>query len=160
VFASASRSPDQTSNEPNQVVVINPKTTNDQTEIVAKIPISSNGVFLRPWGIATTPDLTRAYVTLRNGTIALIDAQTFQQVDINPSTDAIDAIALPTGALSEQITISPDGSYLFAADERAGTIYAVNIAPNSRYYHSVQTFAIDNANFGLRGMTVSQDGKL
>jgi len=160
VFASASRSPDQTSSERNQVVVINPKAPNNQTEIVAKIPISSNGVFLRPWGIATTPDLTRAYVTLRNGTIALIDAQTFQQVDINPSTSAIDAIALPTGAIPEQMTISPDGSYLFATDERTGTIYTVGINPNSRFYHSVQTFAIDGANFGLQGMTVSQDGKL
>ena len=83
------------------VVVLNgnPKATNPDgssafNQVVATIPVGLPGTVSNPMEVALTPDNTRAYVTeYGNGSIAVIDAESLQEVDVNsskkPSTRAI-----------------------------------------------------------------------
>ena len=53
-------------------------------QVVATIPVGLPGTVSNPMEVAITPDNTRAYVTeYGNGSVAVIDAESLQEVDVN-----------------------------------------------------------------------------
>ena len=53
-------------------------------QLIANIPVGTSDAYPYPREVAVTPDNTRAYVTLEGaGTVAVIDALSLQEVDVN-----------------------------------------------------------------------------
>jgi DNA-binding beta-propeller fold protein YncE len=125
------------------------------SSIAATIPVGGG-----PRSIAVTGDGTRAYSALRfDGTIGVIDAQTLQEVDIDPATPLVDHITLQPGAVPFWLAIDPANKRLYASDEVTGVIHIVDIDPVSATFHQqIGTIAVGPAPSGLRGMAINADG--
>ncbi|MDE3034800.1 MAG: beta-propeller fold lactonase family protein, partial [Nitrospirota bacterium] len=130
-------------------------------DVVTTVHVGEPGAFAGPRAIAITPDNTRAYVTLRQGSgIAVVDAQTLQEVDVNPSTAAFDhRIAMPN-AHPFWAVADKAGKYLYVSDANTNAIYVIDIQPGSATYHTkVSQIMLTSAPNGLRGMDMSADGE-
>ena len=114
-----------------------------------------------PMYVAATHDGTRAYVTGRQGGVAVIDALALQQIDVNPATTApgVDWLALPNSGVAYGIAIDPSDQFAYISDERSGIVYVLDISPTSHTFHTVtRTINVAGAPAGLRGIDVSADG--
>lgn len=113
----------------------------------------------RPGQLAVTSNGTRAYVPLeRSGRVAMVDLLARREVDADPSTVAVDDINLPSGASPGAITIDRWNNYAYIADSKRGSIYILDVNPDSASYNVVvQTISVD-ATSGLRQIAISSDG--
>ncbi|MCA9191784.1 MAG: putative Ig domain-containing protein, partial [Planctomycetales bacterium] len=126
--------------------------------------------FARPLSTLVSGDRTRVYVSLTEpDAIAVYDAVTLTRLDAdgdllqdsdqNPTTIR-DNIALPISARVDRMTIDPRNEYLYAADSIRGSIYVIDLRTDSPTYHRViQTIAIPDAPYGLRGLAITSDGQ-
>ena len=102
---------------------------------------------------AVTSDGTRVYVTIREASVAMLDAQMLRQVD---------NIDLPDGAVSFMVTIGPLGRYAYVGDENQARVYIIDIDPRSQQYNQViHTIELtkEDARNGVRGLAVTPDNK-
>ncbi len=140
----------------NQVGVIDQETR----EVVAKISVPA-----KPEATVVTPDATRVYVTLANGTVAVIDAIALQLIDADTSTPEIDTIPLGTSASPFCAAIDPGSTFLYVADTRSGVVYQIDIladdtSPISPAFHKVvSNIQVGPAPLGLRGIAVNATGE-
>jgi len=113
----------------------------------------------RPGLLAVTNNATRAYVPLeRTGRVAMVDLLARREVDADASTPTVDDINLPTGASPGAITIDRWNNYAYIADSKRGSIYILDVNPDSASYNQVvQTISVD-ATSGLRQIAVNSDG--
>jgi Dockerin type I domain/Bacterial Ig domain len=113
----------------------------------------------RPGQLAVTSNATRAYVPLeRSGRVAMVDLLARREVDADASTPTVDDINLPTGASPGAITIDRWNNYAYIADSKRGSIYILDVNPDSASYNQVvQTISVD-ATSGLRQIAVNSDG--
>ena len=117
-------------------------------------------MFPGPRSAVVTPDDTRAYVSLwYDHGISVIDAEALQEIDLDPSTTAIDHINLPDDAAPFWLAVDPSGQFLYASDEFSGSIYVIDIRPTDIDYNRlVYTINVPTATYGLRGLAISSDG--
>ena len=122
--------------------------------------VGKSGVSNRPGQLAVTNNGTRAYVPLeRSGRVAMVDLLTRREVDADPSTPGIDDINLPSGASPGAISIDPWDDYAYISDSGRGSIYVLDVNPDSPSYNQVvQTLSV-NATSGLRQIATSSDGR-
>src|SRR5262249_55200080 len=85
--------------------------------LLVDIPIPGNH-FSRYVGL--TPDNTRAYVTTREGQVAVIDTLALQFNSF---------ITLPGGSVPYQITIDTVGHFAYVSDELVGSVYVIDVDP-------------------------------
>ncbi|MEG5128599.1 peptidoglycan-binding protein [Microcoleus sp. ARI1-B5] len=114
----------------------------------------------RPGQLAVTSNATRAYVPLeRSGRVAMVDLLARREVDADASTTAVDDINLPSGASPGAISIDPWDNYAYIADSGRGSIYVLDVNPDSASYNQVvRTISVD-ATSGLRQIAISSDGR-
>jgi hypothetical protein len=125
------------------------------------IPGTAVGTTLdRPGLLAVTSNATRAYVPLEyTGRVAMVDLLARRPVDVDASTATVDDINLPSGASPGAISIDPWDNYAYIADSKRGSIYVLDVNPDSLSYNQVvQTIPV-NATSGLRQIAVSSDGR-
>ncbi|TAE00389.1 MAG: hypothetical protein EAZ96_21280 [Oscillatoriales cyanobacterium] len=110
--------------------------------------------------LAVTSNATRAYVPLEyTGRVAMVDLLARRPVDADASTAAVDDIILPSGASPGAISIDPWDNYAYITDSKRGSIYVLDVNPDSPSYNQVvQTIPV-NATSGLRQIAVSSDGR-
>ncbi|MEK0181120.1 hypothetical protein [Microcoleus anatoxicus] len=126
-----------------------------------KPPWGTTGATLdRPGLLAVTSNATRAYVPLEyTGRVAMVDLLARRPVDVDASTPAVDDIILPSGASPGAISIDPWDNYAYITDSKRGSIYVLDVNPDSPSYNQVvQTIPV-NATSGLRQIAVSSDGR-
>jgi hypothetical protein len=78
--------------------------------------------------VAVTGD--RVYVTLANGSVAVIDTNTDTRIDTNPNQTGTNNIGLPTGVKPTSVSTNPDGTQAYVAGDD-GKIYVVKVEPPS-----------------------------
>jgi large repetitive protein len=117
--------------------------------------------------VVVTGDLSRAFVATAKG-IAVIDAFTLQQFDVNPRTAEVDFIKLPqragvtdpTGdygpAEVTALAVDPNGKTLYAA--ALGRIYMIDIDPGSPDYLKVKEGKDKNGKIFHVDVTVKSEG--
>ena len=119
-----------------------------------------------PNDIASTADDTRAYVTLAGDAgVAMVDAISLQEVDLDPNTPGTQHIALPYGSTPYDIVCDSAGKYAYVSDSTphggVGLIYVIDIDPfDDNYNKLVKTITVGTAPLGLRGLSLNQDGSL
>ena len=122
----------------------------DFNQYLSKIPVSGTPLYVAP-----THDDSRAYATLVGGGVQAIDVDSLQATDLIP---------LPAGATPFEITIDQDDKYAYVTDNNSGSIYVIDIDPNSNTYdtlvHTISvTSVIDGGrDQGLRGLALNSDG--
>ncbi len=117
-----------------------------------------------------TGDRSRVYALVPGG-VAVVDALTLRQVDLDSKTLELDKIKLPGGVGGFSMTMDPKSQFLYVAAPR-GRVYVVDIRPGSNQFHKVvHAIELSGACMGqagrdctapgpiLRGMDVSADGK-
>ncbi len=117
-----------------EVIDICAKGESGVEQVVKRIPLV--GAPLSPdliWDTVATSDLSQVFVATDRG-IAVIDATTLQQFDVNPDTDAVDMIPIPSGVTA--LALDPQDRCLYAAG--AGRIYVINLNPGSPEFHVVE----------------------
>jgi hypothetical protein len=114
----------------------------------------------RPGQLAVTSNANRAYVPLeRSGRVAMVDLLARRQVDAEASTPTVDDINLPNGASAGAISIDPGDNYAYATGSGRGSIYVLDVNPDSASYNQVvETISVD-ATSGLRQIAISSDGR-
>ena len=108
----------------------------------------------------TTADLSRVYVLVHPGGVAVVDALTLSQVDADSFTPEMDTIRLP-GERRWFPSPSVRRMTLTVASGQK-TVYIIDIRPNSDFFHQVVGFVnLDGYAPGpmLGDMVVSTDGK-
>ncbi|TAG21642.1 MAG: hypothetical protein EAZ39_04320 [Oscillatoriales cyanobacterium] len=125
------------------------------------IPGTTVGTTLdRPGLLAVTSNATRAYVPLEyTGRVAMVDLLARRPVDADASTAAVDDINLPSGASPGAISIDPWDNYAYITDSKRGSIYVLDVNPDSPSYNEVVRTISVNATSGLRQIAVSSDGR-
>ncbi len=116
-----------------------------------------------PDQVVLSSDFSRAYVGLElAGGIAVVDTIFMRQLDVDPEKAGINFIELknaPDAQIGE-LLMDPTERFLFAADKRAGKIYVISIDRNSPLKNQhIGTLSLDQAEWGIRGLTVTPDGK-
>ena len=135
-------------------------TSSDNGATVARINLPDNS---SPISAAINPDSTRYYVPLRNeAEVAVLSTLTLNPIDFDPTTDEVDSIKLPTGAVPEQIAINPSGQYAYISDRDNTSVYILDITPGSADYHQVVGQIVVGGPSGsrLRKLAISSDGKV
>jgi YD repeat-containing protein len=125
--------------------------------LLASIAFGDN---TEPRFVATLKD--RVYVTLASDkSVALIDAIGLRELDTNPDTvGTMDRIKLNGAARPMSIVLSENNLYAYVGDQAAGSIYVIDIDPNSRTYNRhVKTIQIPGA-IGIRRLTINNNGSL
>src|SRR5262249_12603565 len=116
-----------------QLAVLDGKTL----DLVARVPVGTDGGIDSPRSVALTHAGTRAYVTLQNtARLAVVDMEALQQFDTRPDTSAaqtigVNPIDLPDGASAYWIRIDSKDQFAYVSDYRLGAIYVVDIRPTS-----------------------------
>ena len=88
----------------------------------------------------------------------MVDLLARREVDADASTTAVDDIILPSGASPGAISIDPGDNYAYITDSKRGSIYVLDVNPDSASYNQVvQTISV-NATSGLRQIAISSDG--
>ena len=130
-----------------------------RNQILAQIHVGDPTRLGPTRSVAVTPDLTRAYVTTGQG-IAVIDAQTLQEIDVDPKKAGIDHLIDLEGGRPYWAVTDKAGQYLYVSDTLVGSIYVIDIDPASQTFHKlVKTISVPEAVDGLRGMDVTADGR-
>ncbi|MBE9097505.1 dockerin type I domain-containing protein [Tychonema sp. LEGE 07203] len=124
------------------------------------LSVGTSSVTDRPGQLAVTSNATRAYVPLeRTGRVAVVDLLARREVDADASTADVDDINLPSGASPGAISIDRWNNYAYIADSGRGSIYVLDVNPDSLSYNQVvQTISVD-AKSGLRQIAISSDGR-
>ncbi|MEG4288374.1 Ig-like domain-containing protein [Microcoleus sp. C2C3] len=124
------------------------------------IPGTTGKDWDRPGQLAVTSNATRAYVPLEStGRVAMVDLLARREVDIDASTATVDDIILPLGASPGAISIDPWDNYAYVTDSKLGSIYVLDINPDSASYNQVvQTISVEGTS-GLRQIAISSDGR-
>ena len=127
-----------------------------QNLLLANIPL---GKFTRPRYSAALDD--RIYVPLGGAkSVAVLDALGLRELDINPDTPQIDRINLPNGSVPHSIVFSSDRLHAYIADRSQGSIYVLDVNPNSvRYNEHIGTITVEDSN-GFEQLSVNSDGSL
>lgn len=123
------------------------------------LSVGTSSVTDRPGLLAVTSNATRAYVPLEyTGRVAMVDLLARRPVDADASTATVDDINLPSGASPGAISIDPWDNYAYITDSKRGSIYVLDVNPDSPSYNQVvQTISV-NATSGLRQIAISSDG--
>jgi hypothetical protein len=100
-------------------------------QVVKQIALGSGRVL----DTIATRDLSRVFVSTDQG-IVVLDATTLQKYDVDPTTAAIDSIALPAGERPGVMALDPNGHYLYVAG--AGRVYAIGLQPGSDDFHAAR----------------------
>jgi len=88
-----------------------------------------------------------------------VDLLARRPVDADASTATVDDINLPSGASPGAISIDPWDNYAYISDSKRGSIYVLDVNPDSPSYNQVvQTIPV-NATSGLRQIAISSDGR-
>ncbi|HCV30587.1 MAG TPA: hypothetical protein DGO89_10415 [Microcoleaceae bacterium UBA9251] len=124
------------------------------------LSVGTSSVTDRPGLLAVTSNATRAYVPLEyTGRVAMVDLLARRPVDADASTATVDDINLPSGASPGAISIDPWDNYAYISDSKRGSIYVLDVNPDSPSYNQVvQTIPV-NATSGLRQIAISSDGR-
>ncbi|HYU32388.1 MAG TPA: putative Ig domain-containing protein [Thermoanaerobaculia bacterium] len=135
----------------------------DFNKLVARIAVGDPKTFNSPRAVAVTGDGTRAYVSLANNPgIAVVDALALQQVEPIPLPNAKGARPFWVVAddLNQRIYVSDEIGYPVNG-KYEGRIYVLDTNPSSDTYHKkIEAIAVQgNAQYGLRGMALSSDGR-
>jgi len=77
------------------------------------------------------------YSLERSGRVAMVDLLARREVDADASTTAVDDINLPPGASPGAMSIDPWDNYGYIADSKRGSIYILDVNPDSVNYHQV-----------------------
>lgn len=133
---------------------------NPQQKPPKDLSVGTSSVTDRPGQLAVTSNATRAYVPLeRTGRVAVVDLLARREVDADASTADVDDINLPSGASPGAISIDRWNNYAYIADSGRGSIYVLDVNPDSASYNQVvQTISVD-AKSGLRQIAISSDGR-
>ncbi|MEN9317399.1 MAG: hypothetical protein RIS35_3792, partial [Pseudomonadota bacterium] len=104
-----------------------------------------------------TVDLSRVFVATDRG-VAVIDAFTLQQFDVDPATASMDLIPIPGGITA--LALDPSERYLYAAG--VGAIHVIDLLQTSKDWHRVADviggFSAPNAG-RINDLAVNSDGK-
>ncbi|WP_372895479.1 putative Ig domain-containing protein, partial [Stieleria sp.] len=139
--------------------------------------IQSIAVGDAPYGVATTPDGSRTYVTntylrdSRQGNISVIDPIAQRKI-------ATIELSKTSGATPFDIEIDPAGKFAFVGDRNRAVLYIVDIDSNSKTFHQhIRTLPLQqpiqdadsdgesaggsslSIPVGVRGMAVTSDGE-
>ncbi len=129
-----------------------------ENELIASIPMAGSSTGARAVDTATTLDNGRVYVLLEDG-VAVLDAVALQQIDTIAGGN-VNRIALPAGAVPYRIELfefSAGRGYAYISDRIHGSIYVVDIDPESATYHQLMsTIPVPNAPLGLRGLAIDR----
>ncbi|MFB8793804.1 MAG: hypothetical protein U7126_06140 [Microcoleus sp.] len=124
------------------------------------LSVGTSSVTDRPGLLAVTSNATRAYVPLEyTGRVAMVDLLARRPVDADASTAAVDDINLPSGASPGAISIDPWDNYAYITDSKRGSIYVLDVNPDSPSYNQVVRTIPVNATSGLRQIAISSDGR-
>jgi YD repeat-containing protein len=136
-------------NDPSDLIV-NP----NLNRVIAQIPLAGE---LTPEYLAVTNDHSRVYVTTKEGSIAILDAVTFQQIGTD-NQDVRQVITPPGNPHPTQIVIDDAGQYAYVTDSVSPTIYVLDINPYSAKYNTVtKTLSVADAPYGLYGLDINSD---
>jgi len=132
------------------------------------IDVKANDMAVPAIQTAVTSDRTRVYALVPGG-VAVLDAMTLRQVDVNHLTPEMDIIKSPDGASS--ITVDPFNDVLHLAGSYK-RIYVIDISPDSETFHKhVDTIVLKKESerdpktpytseaWILHGMAVNADGR-
>jgi len=132
------------------------------------IDVKANDMAVPAIQTAVTSDRTRVYALVPGG-VAVLDAMTLRQVDVNHLTPEMDIIKSPGGASS--ITVDPFNDLLYLAGSYK-RIYVIDISPDSETFHKhVDTIVLKKESerdpktpytseaWILHGMAVNADGR-
>ncbi len=126
--------------------------------ILAKVPIGDPTQPDVPRELAATSDASRIYIPLeKTHSIAVVDGIGFRNLDTNLETSGINPINLGAGATPSSIVISSDDRYAYIGDRNTGTIYILNIDPDSKDYHTHSTLNIPSSG-AIRQLAINSDG--
>ncbi|MCU0915393.1 MAG: tandem-95 repeat protein [Planctomycetes bacterium] len=125
-------------------------------QVVARIPLPG----AIPFDTVATTDLSAVYVATNKG-IAVIDATTLQQFDVDATTPALDYIWVPDSNGVNALAIDPDANYLYAAGTDA--VWVVDLHPGSANFHKVDLTAsltpLGTPNGYISDLAVDADGR-
>ena len=99
-------------------------------QLVATIPVGTSDAYPYPREVAVTPDNSRAYVTLYgSGTVAVIDALSLQEVDVNAGKQLIFRRSMPPTGTSAGLRLEPalDGVLVGDNIDLTGTVNVSNL---------------------------------
>jgi hypothetical protein len=131
-------------------------------DVSVGIPGTTGATWDRPGQLAVTSNATRAYVPLEwTGRVAMVDLLARREVDVDASTATVDDILLPSGASPGAISIDPGDNYAYVTDTKRGSIYVLDINPDSASYNQVvRIISVDaKSGSGLRQIAISSDGR-
>ncbi|MCC3532437.1 MAG: hypothetical protein JGK21_31185, partial [Microcoleus sp. PH2017_22_RUC_O_B] len=74
-------------------------------------------------------------MTTYTGRVAMVDLLARRPVDVDASTAAVDDINLPSGASPGAISIDPWDNYAYITDSKRGSIYVLDVNPDSPSYN-------------------------
>ncbi len=137
-------------------------------EIVARIPIgqmAKGGLPATTAGafkVILSGDGALAFVSLRNGQIAVVDTMLLRQIDVDPTTpDVIDTIRIE-GAQPYGMTLDKTGKYLIVGDELRPALYVVDVDPKSKTFgkhvYNLGLPPAADGGRGLRDIALTPDG--
>ena len=89
--------------------------------------------------------------------VAVVDGIGFRSLDTNLESSGINPIDLGAGATPSSIAIGSDDRYAYIGDRNTGTIYILNIDPNSENYHTHSILNITSSS-GIRNLALNSDG--
>ncbi|TKB64065.1 MAG: hypothetical protein E8D47_12170 [Nitrospira sp.] len=114
----------------------------------------------RPRGVIITGKGERAYVALQNGrSVAVIDTELFEEVDLIPETPAIDGLPFEDGEPNGMLWCCHERQHerLYVSDRRSGRIAVYDVSPGSETFHQrLAWINVDPAPDGLRDMAVNR----
>jgi VCBS repeat-containing protein len=118
-----------------------------------------------PYQVSITPNNTVAYVTMRfGGGVAAVDLLTWKEIDTDRGTIGIDTIKFNNAPNAQPFDVVTSNLYAFVSEESDsgghGLIYVIDIDPRSDNYNKhVLTLQVEDAGFGLRGLSLTPDNK-
>ncbi len=132
--------------------------------LLGKIPVGNKDVKDFPRYLAATNDGSRIYVPLEeSSSVAVVDGIGMRQLDENSETPEVDNIKI-NNATPSSIVISPDDQFAYIGDLEAGTIYFINIDPESENYHIPNTLNFEHGKnievASIRRLAINSDGTL
>ncbi|MDN5786793.1 putative Ig domain-containing protein, partial [Pseudorhodobacter sp.] len=115
-----------------------------RTELIVRIPIGDldatgapTGQTVSPQKVATTPDGTRLYVSLKGvGGIAVVDAVMYRQMDANALKDGINYIQIPGNPALTELFFDASGKRLYTIDTKSSMLYVIGTNQNDPFSYN------------------------